>query len=124
MPALADVDCRVYVAQVMRSAVGAIPLPLIQACLAFRPGNASALVAGLGGETFIDNSEQYLMPNGLVLKHRSEGRPASIQDGFRHLGLCQTGGIHVADEYGAVLPNKARGKLVQVIFATVRDLGV
>ena len=124
MPALADVDCRVHVAQMVRSAIRAIPFPLIQTCLTFRPGNATAFVAGLGTPSFVDFREQHLRLMAFVLKHRSERRPASVQDGLRHLGFCQAGRVHVADEDCPVLVNEACRNLVQVILAAVGNLGV
>lgn len=102
----------------------AYPSSLIQTCLTFRPGNASAFVAGLGGKSLVHFLEYCAMLNSLVRKHIPEGRPTSIINGLRHVGLGESCCINVANSYVVKLPNDARRELMVKIAPGVRDFAM
>jgi len=90
-PATENVHCSIRVAVMNRSTVTAHPFSYSKARDTFRPriGQQATIRAGLGGKSFVYFQVPCAMPNGLVRKHVSEGRPASVQDGLGHIGLCQ-----------------------------------
>lgn len=62
------------------------------------------------------------MLNSLVRQLISEGRPARIQNGLRHAGFGESGGIHVADRDVIKLPDDAGRKFVMEIVSAIRYL--
>src|SRR3990167_1817585 len=106
------------------TAITTLPFSNSQACDSFRPSDCTAFGADLGRETFVDFLEPHTARDRFIGEHGSECAPASVQDGFCHLGFCQAGSIHVADEDCRVLTNEAGTEFVQVVFPAVLDLGV
>lgn len=92
----------------------------------FRPRiwHGAAIRTYLGGKPFVD----FLVPgscrNRLVFEHASEGRPARIENGFRHAGLGESGGIDIADRDVIELADDARRELMVKIVPAMGDLCV
>ena len=92
----------------------------------FRPriGYGAAIRTDLGGKPFVD----FLVPsscrNRLIFEHASEGRPARIENRFRHAGLGESGGIDIADGDVIELADDARRELMVKIVPAVSDLCV
>src|SRR6267378_4294940 len=107
-----------------RSAHRALPSPYSKIFPAFRAGAAVTHAAGLGGKRFIDFLEPHACVSAFVQQHGSECAPARIEHRLGLSGLCQSGGIHVADEEGTVSCHQAGAELVQKISPAVGDLGV
>lgn len=100
------------------------PSALIQTCLTFRSGNASALVAGLGSKTFVNFLKHRAMLNSLVREYFSEGRPAGIHNGFRHAGFSKFCRIDIANGDVIELSNNAGGEFVVEVMPRIRDTGM
>src|SRR5712671_1533223 len=107
-----------------RSAHNALPSPYSKIFPAFRAGAASTHAAGLGGKRFIDFRKPHACVSALVQQHGSECAPARIEHRLGLSGLCQRGGIHVADKESPVGLDQAGAQVVQEIFSPIRDLGV
>lgn len=108
----------------MNSTATAYPASLIQTCLALRPGNARALVAGLGTKSLVDFFERSSVRNRFVAEHVSEGRPARIVDALCHAGFGKSFGIHVANCNVLKLPNDAGREFVVEVSPGVGYAGV
>ena len=104
--------------------ITASPLSYSKACDTFRPriGQSAAIRAGLGGKTFVHFLEPRAMLNRLVRKFCSEGRPAGIENGLRHAGFGESGGIHIAHRDIVELSNDAVRELVVKVVSAVRYL--
>jgi hypothetical protein len=87
----------------------------------FRPrlGHCATSRAGLGGKHFVDFLEQHARAIAFVLKHYSEHRPACVQDGFRHFGLCKAHRVHVPNEDRPMLFGEPGAEFVQKVFPAV-----
>ena len=112
--------CRVHITVMMTPTFRANPLSYSKVCDTFRAAECTALRTDLGGKTFIDDLEPYLLRHRFVGQHRSERTPTRIQDGFRQLGFSQCGGLHVANENGPILANKAGRFLMQKVLAAMQ----
>ena len=64
------------------------------------------------------------MPNGLVRKLSSKGRPGCVTDAFCHLGLGKFAGRHVADRDVIKLTHDTVRELVQEVMSGVLDANV
>ena len=108
------------------TAIGTLPLSYSKVCDTFRPRvrKASATRTDLGGKRFVHFLKPCAMPNGLVRKHVTEGRPARIENGLCHAGLGKSGRVHVAHGDMIKLTHDAMRKLVQKIVSPVGDFGV
>lgn len=102
----------------------ASPLSYSKACDTFRPriGQRAAIRAGLGGKTFIDLFIPRAMPNGLVRKHVTEGRPAGIKNGLCQAGFGEAARVDISNSDVVELPNDANRELVVEIFALICNL--
>src|SRR6202051_1233864 len=85
-----------------RSAHSALPSPYSKIFPAFGAGAAVTHAAGLGGKRFINFIEPHARVSAFVQQHGSECTPARIEHRLGQSGLCESGGIHVADDDGAV----------------------
>lgn len=113
---------------IMRHAtVRTLPASYLQACDTFRPRRAAQRATrrtSLSAIPFIDFHILAGLPNGFVFQHSSKARPASIQDGFRHLGFSQLAGIDITNDDAAVGSRKSGGFFVEKIFSRIGDFGV
>ena len=100
------------------------PVALIQTRLASRPGNACALVAGLGRVCLAHFLVDRAMPNGLVRKHVSEGGPAGIQYGLRQAGSGKSGGVDITRRDVIEATHDVQSRFVKVIAPGVRNARV
>src|SRR5579863_5524176 len=107
-----------------RSAHSALPSPYSKIFPAFRAGAAATHAAGLGGKRFIDFRKPHACVRAFVQQHGSECAPARIEHRLGLSGLCERGGIHVADEQSTVGLDQVGTQFVQEIFSTIRDLGM
>jgi hypothetical protein len=107
-----------------RSAHRALPSPYSKIFPAFRAGAAFTHAAGLGGKRFIDFRKPHACVSAFIQQHGSECAPARIEHRLGLSGLCERGGIHVADEQSPVGLDQAGAQFVQKIFSPIRDLGV
>jgi hypothetical protein len=107
-----------------RSAHGALPSPYSKIFPAFRAGAAVTHAAGLGGKRFIDFLKPHACVSALVLQHGSKCAPARIEHRLGQSGLCESGGIHIADDDSTVGLDQVGAQFVQEIFSPIRDLGV
>lgn len=103
MPQRENVSCGIDVAVMVRTAHLTDPFSYSQTFPAFRAGAAVTRATGLGGIYLIDFLEPDSVRHRLVAELGSEHRPAGIQHGLGHAGLCQLGAAHVADEDGSML---------------------
>ncbi len=125
-PDAQDVSGSVDVAIVRRPAIRAIPASHSKPCDTSRPrrGQTATRRAGLGTPSLVYIDICGLPSGSLVPQHMAERRPSGVQDGLRHLGLCQLSGVHIADNDQTILPSNLRRLLVKVVTARVRDLRV
>src|SRR5712671_7991536 len=107
-----------------RSAHNALPSPYSKIFPAFRAGAAFTHAAGLGGKRFIDFRKPHACVSAFVQQHGSECAPARIEHRLGLSGLCERGGIHVADKESTVGLDQAGAQIVQEIFSPIRDLRV
>jgi hypothetical protein len=107
-----------------RSAHSALPSPYSKIFPAFWAGAAFTLAAGLGGKRFIDFSKPHACVSAFVLQHGSKCAPARIEHRLGLSGLCESRGIHVADEQSPVGLDQTGAQFVQEIFSPIRNLGV
>src|SRR6187551_1905276 len=110
----------------LSAAIAANPVPYSKVCDTFRPRvrQCAATRTDLGRRRFIDFLEARAMLNSLVRELIAEGRPAGIENGLRHAGLGEPGGIHIAYRDVIELGDDARRELVQKVVPGVDDLGV
>src|SRR5450432_926109 len=107
-----------------RSAHSALPSSYSKIFPAFRAGAAFTLAAGLGGKRFVDFLKPHACVSAFVRQHGSERTPPRIEHRLGQSGLCQSGGIHVANEDSTVALHQAGAQFVQEISSPIRDLGV
>jgi hypothetical protein len=107
-----------------RSAHSALPSPYSKIFPAFGAGAAVTHAAGLGGKCFIDYLEPHACVIAFVRQHGSERTPSRIEHRLRQSGLCQRGGVHVANEDSTVALHQAGAQFMQEIFSPICDLGV
>src|SRR5258707_13345208 len=118
-----DVSC-IDVTIMDRFAHSALPSSYSKIFPAFGAGAAVTHAAGLGGKRFIDFIKPHACVRALVQQHGSKCAPARIEHRLGLSGLCQSGGIHVADEDRTVGLDQTGTQFVQEIFAPISDLGV
>jgi hypothetical protein len=123
-PDAENVARRVHVSIVRRAATRAFPAPYSKSCDAFRASDHTTIGAGLGSPSFGGLHKTCAVLASLVAEHVSEHRPASIRDGLCHRRLPELGGIHIADNDQRVFARNPGTRLVQLIAARIRDLGV
>jgi hypothetical protein len=107
-----------------RSAHSALPSPYSKIFPAFRAGAAFTHAAGLGGKRFIDFRKPHACVSAFIQQHGPECAPARIEHRLGLSGLCERGGIHVADKESTVGLDQAGAQVVQEIFSPIRDLRV
>src|SRR3984957_10243967 len=107
-----------------RFAHSALPSAYSKIFPAFGAGAAVTHAAGLGGKRFIDFVKPHACVSALVQQHGSECAPARIEHRLGQSGLCESGGIHVANEDGTVGLDQVGAQFMQEIFSPIRDLGV
>lgn len=95
------------------------PVSYSKLTYAFRPRSASAARANLGTVPFIALDILATAQSRFVSKHASEGRPASIKNGFSHSCLCQRAGIYVTNDNRAVGFCKTRRLIVKEILTRI-----
>lgn len=83
--------------------------------------NAAAARARLGCETFVDFFVPRAMPNGLVREHCPEGRPARIENGFRHAGFGESSSAHITRCNVIEVSHDAMRELVKEITSSPRN---
>src|ERR1700726_1007353 len=111
-----DIMSSVDVTIMDRFAHSALPSPYSKIFPAFGAGAAVTHAAGLGGKRFIDFCEPHACVSALVLQHGSKCAPARIEHRLGLSGLCESGGIHVANEQSPVGLDQAGTQCVQEIF--------
>src|ERR1700733_4795635 len=119
-----DILSCIYVTIMDRFAHRALPSPYSKIFPAFGAGAAVTPAAGLGGKRFIDFGKPHTCVSALILQHGSKGAPARIEHRLGLSGLCERGGIHVADEQSPVGLDQAGTQFVQEISSPIRDLGM
>src|SRR5450631_1838503 len=107
-----------------RSAHSALPSSYSKIFPAFRAGAAVTHAAGLGGKRFIDFIKPHACVSALVLQHGSKCAPARIEHRLGQSGLCENGGIHIADDDSTVGLDQVGAQFVKEIFSPIGDLGV
>ncbi len=107
-----------------RSAHRALPSPDSKIFPAFGAGAAVTHAAGLGRKRFIDFRKPRACVSAFVQQHGSKCAPARIEHRLGLSGLCESGGIHVADEDRTVGFHQTGAQFVQEIFLPIRDLGM
>jgi len=116
-----DVDSRVNVTIMNRTALRATPMPYSKVCDTFRPRHACAGRTDLGGQVFTHFLERSPVRNRFIAEHVSESGPASVVDAFGHAGFGQSRGIHIAYRDEIESFNQLAGLLVQEVPAGVSD---
>ena len=108
------------------TAITASPFSYSKVCDTFRPrgGQTPALRTDLGGKSFVHFQKYLLTRNRFVVQHRPEGRPARIEDTFRHAGLGESCGGYISDRHESKLPHDAGREFVLKVFAAIRNLAV
>ena len=122
-----DVQSSVMVTIMRHTTVRTNPISYFKTCDTSRPrftAQRAARRAGLSTVPFIAFDILAAMLNSLVRQHCPERRPASIQDGFRHLGFSQLAGIDVTNDYAAVRSRKSGRFCVEKVASRVGDLRV
>src|ERR1700726_3112502 len=119
-----DIMSSVDVTIMDRFAHSALPSPYSKIFPAFGAGAAVTHAAGLGGKRFIDFIKPHACVSALVLQHGSKCAPARIEHRLGQSGLCESRGIHVADNDRTVGLDQAGAQVMKEIFAPIRDLGV
>lgn len=101
-------------------------MPYSKVCDTVRPRvwQCAATRTDLGSESFVGFLVPRAFSNGFVRKHRTERRPRRIENGLRHLGLGESGGVYITRRDKVKLTNNAGRELVQEICPTVGNLGV
>jgi len=107
-----------------RSAHSALPSPYSKIFPAFGAGAAVTHAAVLGGKRFINFIKPHACVSAFILQHGSKCAPARIEHRLGQSGLCESGGIHVADEDSTVGLDQVGAQFMQEIFSPIRDLGV
>jgi len=107
-----------------RSAHSALPSSYSKIFPAFGAGAAVTPATGLGGKRFIDFIKPHACVIALVLQHGSKCAPARIEHRLGQSGLCEGGGIYVADKDSTIGLHQTGAQFVQEIFSPIRDLGV
>ena len=87
-------------------------------------GNHPAARARLGSESFVGLNVNSPAPAGLVPELIAQHRPTRVQDGFRHLSLCELSGADIAYDDQGVFPRNAGRRLVNLMLARVGNLGM
>src|ERR1700722_16653683 len=119
-----DVVSCIHVTIMDRSAHSALPSPYSKIFPAFRARAAVTRAAGLGGKRFIYFLKPHACVSAFVQQHGSKCAPTRIEYRFGLSGLCESGGIHVANEDSTVGLHQTGAQFVQEIFSPIRDLGV
>lgn len=121
-----DVASRVHVPIVGRPAVIARPSPYSKLCDTFRPRRrqGAARRTDLGCKSFVNFLERSAERNRFIAEHVTEGRPTRIKNGLRHVGLGESGRVHVSHGDVIKLPNDAGREFVQMVTASVGDASV
>lgn len=121
-----DVFRSIYVTIMIASATTAYPSPYSKVCDTFRP--RVRLVAttrtDLGRKFLVHFFKQSPVRNRFVAEHVSKGRPGCVIDAFRHLGLGEFRGRHVADRDVIELIHQAVREFVLEISTRIRSIGV
>lgn len=78
----------------------------------------------MGSPSFVDFEIPGSVPAGLVAELVLQHRPTRIQDGLRHLGLCEFGRADISDDDEFVFASDLCRPLVEMMAARVSDLGV
>jgi hypothetical protein len=119
-----DIASRVDITIMRDTTLSTYPASYSEVCDTFRPRLACARRTDSGRERFID----FLVPSPVrsrfVAEHVSEGRPASIQDRLRQVGLGESGGVHITNRDIVELSNDAGRELVVKITARVANARV
>lgn len=123
-PDAKNVQRRIGVAIVRRPAVRTFPASHSKRTHTFGAavGNGPASRARLGSPSFVSLNIHRLPSGSLVSQHVPERRPASVHDGFRHLGFRKPSGVHIANNDQFILPSDPRGMLMKVVTARICDL--
>jgi len=114
-----DVVSRIDVTIMDRSAHSALPSPYSKIFPAFWAGAAFTHAAGLGGERFIDFLKPHACVSAFVQQHGSKCAPTRIEYRLGLSGLCESGGIHVANEDSTVGLHQTGAQFVQGLKASV-----
>ena len=121
-----NVHGRVDIAIMRSPAARTNPRSYSKSCDTYRPlrRQEAARRTGLGTISFTDIDIHGLPSGSFVPQHMSEGRPARIQDGLSHRGLCEFGRAYVTDDDKAVPTGNPSGLFVEMVATSVGDLGV
>jgi hypothetical protein len=123
-PDAENVQRRVDVAIVRRSAVRTLPAPYSKRAHAFRAahGNGPASRARLGTVSLVGFDVPRLPSGSFVAQHVSEARPARIVHGLGKPCSTQAGGVHIADDDQRVIGSNPRRLLMKMVPARIGDL--
>lgn len=119
-----DIFRRVHVAIMTSTAISAYPGSYSKVCDTLRAADRTTVRTDLGRETFANFLVSSAIPNGLVRKLQTEGRPAGIKDGLSHAGFGESGGIYISHRDIVEFVGQARRFLMQEISASATDPGV
>ena len=87
-------------------------------------GYNPAARARLGSPSFVGFNIPSPVPAGLVAELIAQYRPTRIEDGLRHLRICELGRTDVADDDQFIIPSDPAGPLVKVVAPRIGDLRV
>ena len=107
-----------------RTALATYPNSYSEVCDTFRPRRTAARRTNLGRHSFVHFLKPCAALDSFVAEQVTKGRPACIQNGLRHFGFGQGGGVDVADRDVIEGLNQLQRFLVQKIGALIHDLRV
>src|ERR1700730_12541518 len=119
-----DIVSRIDVTIMDRSAHSALPSSYSKIFPAFGAGAAFTHAAVLGGKRFINFIIPHACVSAFIQQHGSKCGPARIEHRLGQSGLCESRGIHVADNDRTVGLHQTGAQFMQEIFAPIGDLGV
>lgn len=121
-----DVQGRVDVAIMRRTAVRTLPRPHSKRAHTFRAAcwDGPASRTRLGTPSFVGLDKHSPVPSGLISEHVAERGPACVHDGFCHPGFRETSRVHVADDDQTILTSNLGGLLVEMVEPSIRDLSM
>src|SRR5712675_593419 len=102
-----DILSCIHVTIMDRFANTASPSSYSKTFPALRAGAAVTHAAGLGGKRFVEFREPHACVLAFVQQHGSECAPARVEHRLGLSSLRESGGIHIADEDGAVACHQA-----------------
>lgn len=123
LPDTENVQSTVYVPVMDRAALTA-PFSYTQVFSTLWAANCTAARTNLSRKRFVHFEIFCTRVIAFVCKHRSEGTPARVQNGFSHPGFSKLGTVDVADKDQIVIGNNIVGNFVQEVSPLGCDLHI